>query len=239
MSDRNDILIANLREKGNEVTTFLESEGIDVRYTNLRLIDYLIAGRIAIIRRTVDAFLADLSNKQLYRSAPEFKRSFPDPIYIVEGASPAARISATTPGRAGVTYLTFVNRIPIIFASTPEESAKYIALMMKQAEFAAAPAETLSMEDVSEMPAESADGALLDSGVTIEVLKLLPDVSEEIAGRLLAKFGSLRAVFSAEEKELAAVKGLSAKRAKMIVDFIATGAKEPVTKTKKSASTSR
>ncbi len=221
MSGSNDILIANIKEKGNEVTTFLEKEGIQIRYTALRLIDYLIAGRVAVVRRTVESFLADLSNKMVYRTAPEFKRSFPDPLYIVEGNSPAAAISATTPGRSGITYLTFVHRIPIIFASTPEESAKYIALMMKQAEFASTPADPDAASTNDEAAAESADSSfdavVLDADLQIKLLSALPGLTAENAAALLAKFGTLKAVFEASEKDLAKVKGIGAKKAKTIV----------------------
>jgi ERCC4-type nuclease len=225
LSGSNDILIANFKEKGNEVTAFLEKEGIQVRYTALRLIDYLIAGRVAVVRRTVESFLADLSNKMVYRTAPEFKRSFPDPLYIVEGTAPAATISATTPGRSGITYLTFVHRIPIIFASTPEETAKYIALMMKQAEFASAPTDSEDSpgENAATESADAGDEAIvLEADVQIKLLAALPGLTEGNAVALLARFGSLKAVFEAPEKELAKVKGIGAKKAKIIVTALTT-----------------
>lgn len=212
MSGASDILIANIKEKGSEVTAFLEKEGINIRYTALRLIDYLIAGRIAVIRRTVPAFMEDLSNKLVYRTAPEFKRTFPDPLYIVEGDRPASTISSTTHGRSGVTYLTFVNRIPIIFASTPEETGKYIALMMKQVAFAST-AETMS-DDNKETSDEST--VEIDAEVQMQVLSAIPGVKEENAKALIAKFGSLRAIAEADEAEIAKVKGLGGKKAKAI-----------------------
>lgn len=212
MSGASDILIANIKEKGSDVTTFLEKEGINIRYTALRLIDYLIAGRIAVIRRTVPAFMEDLSNKLVYRTAPEFKRTFPDPLYIVEGDRPASTISSTTHGRSGVTYLTFVNRIPIIFSSTPEETGKYIALMMKQVAFAST-AETMS-NDNEETSDEST--VEIDAEVQMQVLSAIPGVKEENAKALIAHFGSLRAIAEADEAEIAKVKGLGGKKAKAI-----------------------
>lgn len=222
MSGSNDILIANIKEKGNEVTAFLEKEGIQVRYTSVRLIDYLIAGRIAVVRRTVESFLAELANKMVYRTAPEFKRSFPDPIYIVEGSAPAATISATTPGRAGITYLTFVHRIPIIFSSTPEESAKYIALMMKQAEFAASPTDQSASADAN--TGDELDQPLpeLDAEVQIQVLSSIPGISRDNATLLLSRFGSLKGVCSADEKDLQKIKGIGAKKARAIISTITT-----------------
>lgn len=212
MSGASDILIANIKEKGSEVTAFLEKEGINIRYTALRLIDYLIAGRIAVIRRTVPAFMDDLSNKLVYRTAPEFKRTFPDPLYIVEGDRPASTISSTTHGRSGVTYLTFVNRIPIIFSSTPEETGKYLALMMKQVAFAST-AGTMSKDSD-----ETSDDSTIeiDAEVQMQVLSAIPGIKEDDAKALIAKFGSLRAIAIAEEADLAKVRGIGGKKAKSV-----------------------
>ncbi len=212
MSGASDILIANIKEKGSEVTAFLEKEGINIRYTALRLIDYLIAGRIAVIRRTVPAFMEDLSNKLVYRTAPEFKRTFPDPLYIVEGDRPASTISSTTHGRSGVTYLTFVNRIPIIFSSTPEETGKYIALMMKQVAFAS------TAEAMSDDGEETSDDSTveIDAEVQMQILSAIPGIKEEDAKALIAKFGSLRAIAEADEAAIAKIKGLGGKKAKAI-----------------------
>jgi ERCC4-type nuclease len=213
VSGANDILIANIKEKGSEVTAYLEKEGINIRYTSLRLIDYLIAGRIAVIRRTVPAFMEDLSNKMVYRTAPEFKRTFPDPLYIVEGERPASTISSTTHGRSGVTYLTFVNRIPIIFSSTPEETGKYLALMMKQVAFAST-AETMSSD--SEASAEDST-VEIDAEVQLQILSAIPGIKEENAKVLIAKFGSLRAIVEADEAELTKIRGIGSKKARAIV----------------------
>lgn len=213
MSGASDILIANVKEKGSEVTAFLEKEGINIRYTALRLIDYLIAGRIAVIRRTVPAFMDDLSKKLVYRTAPEFKRTFPDPLYIVEGDRPASTISSTTHGRSGVTYLTFVNRIPIIFSSTPEETGKYLALMMKQVAFASTAEQTPDHGD--EISEDST--VEIDAEVQLQILGAIPGIREENAKLLIAKYGSLRAIAEADEAELAKVKGVGSKKAKAIL----------------------
>ncbi len=222
MSGASDILIANIKEKGSEVTAYLEKEGINIRYTALRLIDYLIAGRIAVIRRTVPAFMEDLSNKMVYRTAPEFKRTFPDPLYIVEGDRPASTISSTTHGRSGVTYLTFVNRIPIIFSSTPEETGKYLALMMKQVAFAST-AETMSND--SEESAEDST-VEIDAEVQLQILSAIPGIKEENAKVLIAKFGSLRAIIDAEESDLAKIKGIGTKKARAITQAFNSSAND-------------
>lgn len=235
MSGASDILIANIKEKGSEVTNYLEKEGINIRYTSLRLIDYLIAGRIAVIRRTVPAFMDDLANKMVYRTAPEFKRTFPDPLYIVEGEKPATTISSTTHGRSGVTYLTFVNRIPIIFSGTPEETGKYLALMMKQVAFASA-AESMT-ENGSSEDEESMDEVSADT--QIQILTAIPGIKEDNAKLLLAKLGSLKAILGTSESELAKIKGIGAKKAKAIVDTFNAPAiqAQPATNTKHSRPT--
>lgn len=222
MSGVSDILIANVKEKGSEVTNFLEKEGIQIRFTSLRLVDYLIAGRVAVIRRTVDAFMEDLSNKMVYRTAPEFKRTFPDPLYIVEGDHPAAIVSGSTHGRSGVTYLTFVNKIPIIFSTTPEETAKYLAMMMKQAEFVSA--SDVPAVEIEDEANTIADGSSADGEAPVRILAAVPGITAENAKLLLEKFGSLRAVLDASESSLAKIKGIGAKKAKAIAEIFSVPA---------------
>jgi ERCC4-type nuclease len=107
---------------------------VAIKFTPLKLVDFIAAGKIAIIRRTMDEFVAELQNKMVYRTAIEFKRDFPDPLYIVEGKQTVDSSSATTI-RAGITYLSVGRRIPIIFTTGEQDTARYISLLLKQSEF--------------------------------------------------------------------------------------------------------
>ncbi len=231
-SASDNLLITSMSQKGQEIIEHLESEGVSVRFSNLKIADYIIAGRFAIVRRTLDDFMADLSNKMIYRTAPEFKRNFHDPLYVVEGFTPGAKISASTTGRAGITYLTIMNRIPIIFTNSAEETARYIALIMKQAEYAPVHEEVLEDEDDSQtklmQPSEetSNGNSREPEDYKIKSLCALPGITEEAAEALVKKFGSLRSIITADENALRKVKGVGPKRAKTLQNAINAGARK-------------
>ena len=77
MSGIENVLIANIREKESSLIPLLEKEGVAIKFTPLKLVDFIAAGKIAIIRRTMDDFVGELQNKMVYRTAIEFKRDFP------------------------------------------------------------------------------------------------------------------------------------------------------------------
>lgn len=226
----NNILIASMTQKDSEIIEHLESEGVQVRFSNLRLADFIVGDRFAIVRRNLDEFMADLNNKMIYRTAPEFKRSFTDPLYIVEGFTPGAKMSASTTGRAGITYLTIMNRIPIIFTNSAEESARYISLISKQAEYAPVHEETAEEDDSQEMMmkdhASRANGSATGSvDFKIKSLCALPGITEETAQALVKRFGSLKSIYEADENALRKVKGVGPKRARSLKNAITSGTK--------------
>ena len=217
------ILIVNLKEKDSELIPLLEQEGVAIKFTSLKLVDFIAAGKIAIIRRTMDEFVADLRNKMIYRTAIEFKRDFPDPLYIVEG-KPTGEGSSSPTVRSGITYLTVLNRIPIIFTSSVEDTAKYISLLLKQSEFS-------SEKEARPTTTEPEDGQPREGAYQFEILARLPEVTPANARALMDRFSNLKSLFTASEAELKAIKGIGPKKAKAIVAAIATpfpsGAKVP------------
>lgn len=206
MSAPENTLIVSLKEKGSELIPYLEKEGITVRFSAIKLVDFIIAGKIAIVRRTIDEFVADLRNKMIYRTAIEFKRDFADPLYIIEGKEFTANGSASVTMRAGIAYLTVLNRIPIIFTSSMEETSKYLSLMLKQSEYASE-RDTSVVEDRKDKTESSIS-------YQVEVLTHFPGITEADAKALLEKFGSLKAIFGASENELQSTKSFGMKKAK-------------------------
>ena len=189
-SASSDVLIASTKQKDSDIIPYFEAEGIDVHFSNLKFADYIVGDRFAIIRRTLDEFVADLDNKMIYRTAPEFKRSFSDPLYIVEGFTPGAKMSASTSGRAGITYLTIMNRIPIIFTNSAEETARYISLIMKQAEYAPTHDDVIEDDDsqqrlVRESSAADNGSAKSTRDFKTKSLCALPGITPDAAEALL------------------------------------------------------
>jgi len=211
LSGIENLLIANIREKESSLVPLLEKEGVAIKFTPLKLVDFIAGGKIAIIRRTMDEFVAELQNKMVYRTAIELKRDFPDPLYIVEG-QPVVNGSSTTAVRAGITYLSVGRRIPIIFTTGEQDTARYISLLIKQAEFASE-----RVTQPSEAPVEIEEKQPMEGNYQEQILSLIPGVSADNAKTLMASFGNLKSVFNASEEKLRAIKSIGPKKAKAIV----------------------
>lgn len=197
-------VIANLREKGSELVTLLEQDEVQVGFAPLRYADFLIGGRMAIIRRTPLEFSNDLKSKMLFRTVVFFKREYPEPLYIVEGERLSVNGTSLSTLRSGITHITAVSRIPIIFTGDVSDTAKYLSLLVRQARLAG------PLPEVQE-PADVEDEQVVP--YQLKMLTQLPDVTPGIAQRLMDRFGTLKGVFCARVTELQKIKGLGPKKA--------------------------
>jgi ERCC4-type nuclease len=211
LSGIENLLIANIREKESSLIPLLEKEGVAIKFTPLKLVDFIAAGKIAIIRRTMDEFVAELQNKMVYRTAIEFKRDFPDPLYIVEGKQTVDSSSATTV-RAGITYLSVGRRIPIIFTTGEQDTARYISLLLKQSEFSSE-RETRPVA----IPVEAEEKQPTEGNYQEQILAHIPGLTPANIKTLMETFGNLKSVFGASEDKLKSIKSIGPKKAKAIV----------------------
>jgi Fanconi anemia group M protein len=199
-------LIVNSRDRGSQLIPKLEKEGLAFAFSQLKYVDFLIAGRIAIIRRKTEDFAEDLKTKMLYRTLPFFKREYTEPLYIVEGESLMVNGTPMPAIRSGITHITSVSRIPIIRTRDSDETARYLSLLVKQAQFSAPaePRQEVDEDDSQPVPWQ------------VAMLEHLPDVDRVIATRLLKQFGSIRGVLNAEVSALQKIKGLGPKKSEKI-----------------------
>jgi ERCC4-type nuclease len=208
----NDILIANIKEKDTPLIPLLEREGVAIKFTPLKLVDYIAAGKIAIIKRTMDEFVAELKNKMVYRTAIEFKRDFPDPLYIVEGKQTVDSSSANTV-RAGITYLTVLNRIPIIFTDSAEDTSRYISLLLKQSEYAP------EREEMPVAEVQPDERQPMEGNYQEQIVALIPSLTPGDAKALMDRFSNLKALFGASEADLKSIKSIGPKKAKILASI--------------------
>jgi DNA excision repair protein ERCC-4 len=211
LSGIENVLIANIREKESKLIPLLEKEGVMLKFTSLKLVDFIAAGKIAIVKRTMDEFVAELQNKMVYRTAIELKRDFPDPLYIVEGKQTTDVSSATTI-RVGITYLTVLNRIPIIFTNNEEDTARYISLLLKQSEFSSERETPQPQAPVEIEQPQPSEGNFQE-----QILAKIPGLSPANVKTLMDTFGNLKSVFGASEEKLKAIKSIGPKKAKAII----------------------
>ncbi|MFH2056570.1 MAG: ERCC4 domain-containing protein [bacterium] len=205
-------LIIHARDRDSDLIPLLEKEEVSFAFSQLKYADFLIAGRIAIIKRTTQDFSVDLKNKMVYRNLPFFKREYAEPLYIIEGKDLAVNGTPLPTIRAAITHISSVGRVPIIRTEDAQETARYLALLVKQAKFSEPTTHRVEAAEANEeQPAPW----------QVELLMHLPDVDRVLAARMMKRFGTLRGVLDAKTSELQKIKGLGPKKSEKIKKALA------------------
>ncbi|MBU1319683.1 MAG: hypothetical protein KKG33_10150 [candidate division Zixibacteria bacterium] len=206
-------LIASSHEKDGPVAKHLQNLGLQIRFANLKMGDFLISGTTAVERKDADAFIQSIEDKSIFRQLIDFKREFSNPLYIIEGCDLyKSKLVNATKIRSAISYVTILNHVPIIFTQDPKDSAEYIYMISRQADHGLTfnPIEEKKKQKFSE-----------DKEAQLSVVEHLPDIGTAIAMAMLKQFKSLKQLFNATKEDLVSVDGIGDKRAEKILKFIA------------------
>ncbi len=199
------------RQKGRAVATELESMGITLRYANLKAGDFLISGKMAVEIVTADEFLESISSKMLFRRLIDFRRDFPEAVYIIEGFTSMNGKMNSPKVRSAISYITILNHMPVIITRDAKDSAAYLNLFARQAQHGLTFDPEAEKKKVKFTSAREAQLAIAET---------LPEVGPTTAEALLEKFGSLESLFKASVHDLMQVDGIGKKKAEKIRSFM-------------------
>lgn len=194
---------ADYRERESETAQALIAAGADVRFVTLKVGDYRLGGVLAVERKTTRDFWKSIFDGRLFRQVSKLSRSARRPLLLVEG--PALRVSHPTV-RGTLVTVTAVFGVPVLFSSGPKDSAEWILTAARQS--------AARREEAYARPGWRPRGKRARQ---VFVLQGLPGVGRVRAEALLDRFGSVRAVFSADEAVLREVHGIGKKTAERIV----------------------
>lgn len=196
------LIICDYRER--ELAKRLTILGAKINKTNLEIADFVCSEQIAIERKTHSDFIASIIDGRLFEQAKMLKK-YKKPVLIIEGYSnrninPNALYAAiATLVRAGIS---------LMWTKNPAETALVIFWIAKKEQ-----SNNLSIGiKVGKKPKEM-------KKLQEYIIASLPGVSTKLSKRLLKKFGSIKAIFTADESELQKVKGVGRKLAKRIKDI--------------------
>lgn len=211
MFDSSLSMIVSNRQKGKPIAKELENRGIILRYANLKAGDFLISGKMAVEIETADDFLNAISSKMLFRKLLDFRRDFPEAVFIIEGFNSQNGKMNSPKVRSAISYITILNRMPIIMTRDARDSAEYLNLLARQVQHGL----TLDpeFEKQKEKHTSTRDGQL-------SIVESLPEIGPATAEAMLAHFGSLSKIFAAPVSELMEVAGIGRKKAEKIRSFI-------------------
>lgn len=165
--------------------------------------DYLVADRVLVERKTMDDFERSITDARLFRQANRLSRAAQPAVLVLEGSQANRRKGLGREQLQGaLVSLSVTFKLPIVRSRGPEETVWLLEAIARHA--GRSHAKGLASRHAN---ARDADAQ------RIHVLACIPGIGPDRAQRLLAHFGTLRAVFSATEAELHQVPGIGPKLA--------------------------
>lgn len=211
--EKEQIVIVDTREFKSNVVKELSRKGILVTSQQLEIGDYVLSDRIGVERKEVDDFLQSLIDGRLFSQLKMLKDKYQKPILILEGEGLFTKRNIHPSAIFGslASIVTDFN-IPIISTKDGKETAKLLATIAKR-EF--------SNKRAASVRGEKGKMSLRERQQFI--IEGLPNVSSILAQRLLAHFGSIKAIIDADLEELCKVKGVGKKIGQGIIDVVLAG----------------
>lgn len=202
-------IVADDREKvGGVVAELGRRPDVSLEVRRLEIGDYVVANAVVVERKTIGDFAASVIDARLFRQAGALIQAKLRPALVLEGSSGGIRDRVTLSREAMQGALITVSLfygLAILRARDPAETAWLLVCLGRQAR-------------------RFARGGLPRPGCRpkgkrarqIFLLQGLPGIGPERADRLLARFGSIRAVALASATALGEVESIGAATAAKI-----------------------
>jgi ERCC4-type nuclease len=216
---KNLTIIVDNGERDSAVLNHLEAKDVALEYANLRNGSYLISDAVAVQRFSSKEFAQLTSQKQLFRRLLDFKKSYAEPLLLIEG-NDLNKSKLASPGaiRGAISYICCLNRVPILMTADESETAEMLYIMANQTQFGLG--YEVSVPETTEV--SSGDGQppkpKTPEEIQSYIVQSLPDVGPGLAKSIMQMYGSLRTLFSASVGDLTKVDGIGPKKAKKIID---------------------
>jgi DNA excision repair protein ERCC-4 len=182
----------------------------DVQMDRLAAGDYLVNGEAVVERKTIRDFTASLLDGRLFPQVARLAHSPYRSLLLIEGPTPASLPDVHHHSVEGaLVSIAAMWRIPVLHSSDPEQSARMLRFLAEQVR---GPRERV-LRRFERKPKRLASRQLF-------LLQGLPGVGPALAYRLLAHFGSIERIATADVATLAEVHGIGARKAAHIRELV-------------------
>lgn len=198
------ILEIDSRERAARLCELAQaSDDFDVRIRRLTAGDYLIAGAVAVERKTYADFATSLVDGRLLPQAAALARGPHRPLILLEGPPPR-RLPDVHPRalEGAIASLAVMWRLPVLRTQDPEASLRLFGFIAAQT---GRPAPDV-LRRFDRKPKRTVSRKLY-------LLQGLPGVGPALAGRLLSRFGSVQRVIAADAEALMEIDGVGPRKA--------------------------
>ncbi|MBI2598172.1 MAG: hypothetical protein HYW50_03175 [Candidatus Diapherotrites archaeon] len=207
------LVYADSRERNSSVTKELNEMGVLTKIKQLEVGDFVITDDVVVERKTIADFLQSIIDGRLFNQLNKMASNYSSPLILVEG-NPDELFSLRDIHKNAVigtlTTIALKYRVPILFTKDEKETAEYIFVTAKREQLK-------SGGDIRLRVGRK--------GLTLQeqqrfIMESFPSVGPSLAVSLLEKFGSIKNIANAAEKELQEVENLGPKKARQIVDVL-------------------
>ena len=203
-------ILVDHRERNALVPSELIKLGFEVEFKQLPVGDYIV-GDVAIERKTISDLKYSIINKRIFKQLSEIKQ-FKKYMLLVEGFTDSDYTEGVVHENALRGFLlsaTLNYEVPIIYSSSPEDTAKYISVLAKKS-------------TDKKFALRATKQILSDKEKLSYLLEGFPGIGPTTAKALLEEFKTFKGVITAPAKDLRSLIGKKAEQVIKMRDLIYT-----------------
>jgi Fanconi anemia group M protein len=204
------IIFVDSREHASSVTKELFShDDVKVITKALDIGDYVLSKDVCVERKTVEDFLSSMIDGRLFSQIINLRQNYQKPLIILEGNMHELFTLRNIHRNSIIGALSSIAldyQVPIINVHDSRETAEYLYNIAKREQ---------KGRDKEVSIRVGRKGLTLSEQQRF-IVEGLPLVGPLLAKSLLEKFGSIKAIVDADEKQLQEVENLGKKKAKLI-----------------------
>lgn len=205
-------LVADVNEPP-DLLELVAGRGVEIERRRLAPADFVV-GSLAIERKSVGDFHSSMIDRRLFEQVARLKEAYPSPVaLLLEGDLSFFQERRQPRALWGALAAVAVDLgVTILPTPSKESSAELLAVLARRAA-----RERLegARHDVRFKPRMLGPHAQQQFAV-----QGLPGIGDVVSANLLERFGTVRRVFTASEKDLLRTPGVGAKRAREISEFL-------------------
>jgi DNA excision repair protein ERCC-4 len=198
------------REMRSGIPATLAAWGIDSVPEQLPAGDYILSDRLVVERKTGSDLASSIKDRRLFEQIDRLSAAYARVVLIVEGEP----VHISQASWKGALARVLVAGVSVLRTEDPRDTAAWLARLYRL--------EGKGPSEPRGRPRPRRPTGDLGA-VAEDVLTCLPGISTVGARRLLAHFGSLAAVFAADEAELRRVTGIGPLRGAALARLFRAG----------------
>jgi len=206
-------IIVDERERRSGVPEALLHMNVPILVKRITVGDYILSESCAVERKKLRDFLKSIYDGRLFDQAKRLSEAYSVPVMIVEGNIEDLRADEKTYHQVlgALVSLSLKYGVHVFFSKDEEETAYVIFLLLKHLR---------SVAGAKGVVVHKKPKAYSTRERQLLVLQSLPGVGPKLAERLLKKFKTVRAVFTAPPHELLKVEGMDLKKVQNITKVL-------------------